>query len=234
MKKSSYLFYVLSVLWFTGCGSDAPGPNPQPEPVKLPPVAGTLIFPENLSECTEGTPVSDSQSSIRFQWSTGANTDSFTLEVTDLETNNRNVVNTQNQEAALTLTRGNAYSWSVTSRNTGTSETAKTATWYFYNAGISTANYAPFPADLTAPISGSVKSPGPVTLYWKGSDLDSEPLSYEVLLNTSNPPESVVGNTNNESFTVALTTTGVYYWRIRSTDPAGNSSLSEIYQFRIE
>lgn len=234
MKTSISLSHLFLFLWLIGCGSDSPGPDPQPEPVKLPPAAGTLVFPENLSECTEGTPVSDSQSSIRFQWTTGANTDSFTLEVTDLETNSKNVVNTQNQEAALTLTRGKAYSWSVTSRNTGTSETAKTATWYFYNAGLAVLNYAPFPADLTSPISGSVKSAGPVTLYWNGADLDAETLSYNVFLEATNPPTAIVGNTNSESFTVALTAPGVYYWRIRSNDTAGNSSLSEIYQFRID
>jgi hypothetical protein len=232
MRHLAVLTFVYC-LTLTGCGSDNPAPLPEPTPV-LPPEASTLIFPDNLSECTEGELLSNTQSRIQFQWSAGANSDSFTLEVVDLSTNTKNSVNTQNSDASLTLIRGNSYSWSVISRNSGTTETARSTTWYFYNAGIPVDNYAPFPAELTAPVSGSVKNAGPITLYWKGMDLDDENLSYEIFLSDSNPPESSIGITSNVNFTTVLSATGTYYWRIRSTDITGNSALSEVSEFRIE
>jgi hypothetical protein len=234
MRAITLALPILVISVITGCGSDNPAPNPEPKPQAEPPVAGTLVFPENLSECTEGELVSDTQSRILFQWTSGANTDSFTLEVLDVTANSKNTINTENTEALLTLTRGNQFSWRVISRNTGSSETATTATWHFYNAGIAQSNYAPFPAELTAPISGSTRSKGPVLLEWKGSDLDAESLNYSILLDTANPPSTEVGSASQERFTIALTTPGIYFWRIRSTDISGNSSLSEISQFKVE
>ena len=234
MRATKLLSQVLILAAITACGSDNPAPEPEPQPLSEPPVAGTLVFPENLSECTEGDPVSDSQSSILFQWISGTNTDSFTLEVTDLSSNSRNSINTENTEALLTLSRGNQYSWRVISRNTGTSETATTPTWHFYNAGEALANFAPFPAELTTPVSGAVKTTGPISLQWKGSDLDAESLSYTIFIDTNSVPATEAGTTTVENFTIALTSPGIYYWRIQSTDPSGNRSLSEISQFRVE
>ena len=234
MKAITLVLPILVLSVITGCGSDSPAPNPEPEPQAEPPLAGTLIFPENLSECTEGELVSDTQSRILFQWASGANTDSFTLEVLDVTANSKNTINTQNTEALLTLTRGNQFSWRVISRNTGASDTATTPTWYFYNAGIAQSNYAPFPAELTAPVSGSTQSKGPVLLEWKGADLDAETLNYAILLDNNNPPSTEIGTASQEQFTTALTTAGVYYWRIQTTDISGNSSLSEISAFKIE
>lgn len=232
MRNLAILTLSIS-LAISGCGSDNPAPLPDPIPVQ-PPQASTLLFPDNLSECTEGEALSNAQSRIQFLWSAGANTDSFTLEVVDLSNNSKNTVNTQNSEALLTLTRGNGYAWSVISRNTGSNETARSATWYFYNSGVAVANYAPFPAELTAPISGSVKPSGPITLYWKGMDIDEENLSFEVFLSNSNPPETSLGTTQNENLTTVLFASGIYYWRVLASDEAGNTSLSEVSEFQIQ
>ena len=59
--------------------------------------------------------------------------------------------------------------------------------WKFYLAGDGVVNYAPFPADLKAPASGSTVtlSEGKATFTWDGSDPDSgDTLSYTVYVDT--------------------------------------------------
>ena len=54
-----------------------------------------------------------------------------------------------------TLDKGVPYSWRVTSKSTTSTTTTPSDLWKFYLAGDGVVNYAPFPADLTAPASGS-------------------------------------------------------------------------------
>ena len=44
-----------------------------------PPTASTLSFPEDDKVCQEGTSVSDTESSVNFQWSASENTTSYDL-----------------------------------------------------------------------------------------------------------------------------------------------------------
>ena len=75
----------------------------------------------------------------------------------------------------MTLDKGVPYSWNITSKNTKTTTTTTSDTWKFYLAGTGITNYAPFPADLKTPTSGSTveRTDGKVTFTWEGSDPDS-------------------------------------------------------------
>ncbi|MDA7708514.1 hypothetical protein N8806_04675, partial [Flavobacteriaceae bacterium] len=59
----------------------------------------------------------------------------------------------------------------LTSKNTQTTTTTASDTWKFYLAGDVVVNYAPFPADLKAPASGSTVtlSDGKATFTWEGT-----------------------------------------------------------------
>ena len=72
----------------------------------------------------------------------------------------------------VTLDKGVPYSWVVTSKSTKSSVTTPSDTWKFYLEGTGVVNYAPFPADLKAPSSGSTvkRTDGMVTFTWEGSD----------------------------------------------------------------
>ena len=69
-------------------------------------------------------------------------------------------------------------------------------------------NYAPFPADLTAPASGSTitLSEGKATFTWDGSDPDSgDTLSYTVYVDTvdgKQTPTSALSNLSSETVDV--------------------------------
>ncbi len=231
--KIAYRYLVLFiVLPLFSCGGSGDDPTPEPEPEVLVPSAATLIYPDNNEECTEGTAISDTESRVTFQWSASENTDSYTLQLNNLETGEESLSNTSNTEIQLTLNRGTAYSWYVVSNADKTNETATSSTWRFYNAGAAIENYAPFPAYDPNPGMGVAVDAGSVNLQWESSDLDGDTLSYALYLDTISPPTTLLGELETNSYETTVNANVVYYWRIVSMDNAGNSSESEIFEFR--
>ena len=200
------------------------------------PSAATLVFPDNNSECNEGEILNDTQSQVLFQWNNSQNTDSYEVNLRDLSNNNtsRTVANTNS--VAITLKRGNPYEWFVVSRASGTNQTANSASWKFYNEGPGITNYAPFPAVAVSPPRGaSITSSGTVTLEWEGSDVDNDLEEYEVYFGTNPEADTLLGTLADNTLETDVTTGQgiVYYWRILSRDSAGNTSFSEIFEFRV-
>ncbi len=231
MKTFKYISLTPVFLLLLACGGSDDGPtDPEPTPA---PSAATLVFPENNSECTEGTLLSDSESEVVFRWNTAENADSYTVNLRNLDTDGTQEINANTNELAIRLNRGTPYSWSVVSLANGTTETAESAIWRFYNAGPGIENYSPFPADNPSPKSGASVNPGTLTLQWTGNDLDNDIVSYEVFLDTNNPPTVSEGNTSATTLEVEVVTGTILYWRVITTDAANNSSQSEIFQFRV-
>ena len=223
------ILLILFVL-IIGCGGSDNGPS-EPEP-KPNPSAATLIFPENNSECTEGTVLSDTESTVNFQWNSAENTDSYTLKLTNLDTNIAQQLNSNTNELSVRLNRGTPYAWSVVSKANGTAATSESSTWRFYNAGPGIENYSPFPADNPTPNSGASVNAGTISLSWEGSDLDNDIVSYEVILDTNSLPTTVAGSTTEATLDVDVVAGNTYFWRVVTYDAANNSSISEIFQFK--
>jgi hypothetical protein len=106
-------------------------------------------------------------------------------------------------------------------------------------AGTGVSNYAPFPADLKTPTSGSTvaRTDGKVTFTWDGSDPDSgDTLTYTLYVDTTDgkqtPPTAQTG-VSVLTLDVALDAASTYYWRVKSSDGT-NSSYSTIYSFKTE
>lgn len=202
--------------------------------VALPPapLATTLVFPENNTECNEGTNLTATTSDVNFRWNVAANADSYELLITNLNTNG--VTNNITAETNLTVTivRGTPYSWSVVSKATETTETATSAVSKFYNAGVAIENYAPFPATVNAPQMGSSVNAGTVSLSWSASDIDNDITGHDVFYGTDNPPAAMVGSTTGASLDVDATGGSIYYWFVVTKDSGGNSSNSQVFQFR--
>ncbi|MCX2717970.1 hypothetical protein [Lentiprolixibacter aurantiacus] len=220
-----------------GGGSDNPGSDPDPEPDPVPaPRATTLIFPENNSECTTGVVVSDTQSQVLFEWNESENTDSYEVNLRNLNTNNTSRFTSNTNSVNITLNRGTPYEWFVVSRADGTSETANSPSWRFYNEGPGIENYAPFPAVAISPERGAILNGiTSVDLSWTGSDVDNDIVDYEVYLDTNTDPTTSLGITAETSLPdVAVSAGNVYYWKVVTRDSQGNSSTSEIFQFRVD
>ena len=234
--RTPYLFkfiLLVSGLILTNCsGGDGGGSEGGKD---NPPVAATLQFPEQNSECTEGTNITATKSTIAFDWTDAQNASTYQLVLKNLATQTTSTHNTNDSNLALQLDRGTPYSWYVISKNSGT-QTAQSTTWKFYNAGAAETSYAPFPADLVAPQMGigMVNTTTSVNLQWTGSDVDNDISGYEVLFGTANPPTSSIGTPTDTNLQVNVSSGNDYYWKVITTDLVGNTSTSEIFQFKVK
>jgi len=247
MKRLIYLFLTLFIASCSGGGDGGDGgsgggggggggPTPQP------PGKATLTAPANNKVCETGTSISNTQSNVDFSWSASANTSTYDLKIINLESNtvvNKNGLTTTN--TTVVLNKGAPYSWQITSKNSQTTQTAASDTWKFYLAGASgETSYAPFPATLKSPGSGttaSVDSEGKVKLVWEGSDPDTETsnLKYTVYFDTTDgkqDPSDDYKDLTSQELEVSVEA-GVYYWRVKTTDGT-NVSYSIVYSFRVE
>ena len=223
-------FAVLSVLGLIliSCGgNDDPPPTPG---------AVQLVFPEENSECTTGVSVNEELSQVTFEWQPSENTESYTLRAINLNTNIPQTITTASTSASLSIDRGAPYSWSITSMNSQSNQTASSETWLFYNAGSQT-TYAPFPAQLVSPNSGSTISPNAsnqVVLNWLGADVENDIEEYQVFFSNQNPPTTELGTFDafTSSVSASVVANTVYFWRVITTDAEGNTSDSGVFEFK--
>jgi len=227
MKNNIRAFILITASIIASCssGDDGGGEVANPE-------AATLVFPLKDAECNEGEIISDTESKVPFEWNAAANVDRYVISLRNLATETTAVFSTENTTIDITILRGTPYSWKVISRANGTTETAQSESWNFYNAGPGVENYAPFPAELIAPQMGLTFSSPTTTLEWEGSDADGDISEYEVYVDTSSPPTALVASQTSTTFNVSLEANTVYYWQIVTKDQHGNSTKSPVFEFK--
>jgi hypothetical protein len=192
-----------------------------------------LLFPENNTECIEGTILSDTESKVAFTWKASENTDAYTVNLKNLDSSTSQSLNASTNELEITLTRGTPYSWSVTSKANGISETAESPIWKFYNAGRAIENYAPFPAEAVSPKMGSSIDAGTIIISWQGNDVDNDIVSYDIYIDENNPPTTLANSPTSDSINYEVLSSKVYYWKVITKDASGNTSSSEVFQFKV-
>ncbi|MFK7810856.1 MAG: hypothetical protein AB8B59_00080 [Maribacter sp.] len=228
------LVALLIICTLTSC----PGGKDNPDDTKqqsVTPSAATLVFPDNNLECTEGEVVNDAQSTVTFQWQAASNTNSYEVNLKNLDTNSTTTTNANTNEASIILERGVPYEWFVVSKSDGTDATAKSDIWRFYNAGGGDINYAPFPASVVSPTRGqTISSAGSIDLEWQGNDVDNDLVEFEVLFGTNNDPTATLGTTIQSSISASIASGQTYYWRVISKDEVGNTSQSEVFDFKVQ
>ncbi|SMC72511.1 hypothetical protein [Cellulophaga tyrosinoxydans] len=228
MRILNFLTVLSSVILFS-CSSGSDNGNGEEAPF-----AATLIFPENNKKCTEGIAINSTQSTINFRWNTSKNSDSYEVNVRDLSTNSilKKVSNTNTID--ISLKRDAGYEWFVISMNTLSPENATSEKWKFYNQGEGDKNFAPFPAEAIYPTRGAVlSSPGTINLEWKGTDVDNDIISYEVFFDTQPNPAISLGKTQQLKLSTTVISGKTYYWIVKITDAFGNTSTSEIFDFKV-
>lgn len=239
MKK--YLTHILLLILISGitssCSSGSDGgivdegsETPRPEAV-------SLVFPLQNAECNQGVILSDTQSRVTFEWNTSKNTDKYSISLTNLNSNALESFSTTANETELdiTLSRGVPYSWKVISKSNGTSQTAQSDDWNFFNAGLGIQNYAPFPAALISPQMGLTVTSSTITLEWNGSDADNDIKEFEIYFGTENPPSTLLNtSTGTQLGNVQLEANTVYYWQVVTIDQHDNSTESQVFEFKRE
>ena len=228
MKKITYIIIALSLL-LTSCGG---GKDSDPVAVQAP-VAAALSFPAQNELCTQGTPVSVTQSTLVFKWAASANTDSYELILKNLLTGTTTTqIATQNQ-LSLNVNVNTPYAWYVTSKSTKTTTVAQSNTWKFYNSGPGAVAYAPFPAEIIGPLTNQSLTSvnGKITLTWNGNDVDNDIISYDVYFGTTALPPLLKKGVTDTKYDVDVISEATYYWKIITTDSKGNISDSGVSYF---
>ena len=244
MKKVFFKYFAFASLFIISCGGGGDGGSDDviTPPVQTvdPPSMATLTSPTNNKVCEEGTSVSDSQSSVNFQWNAGNNTDSYDLRITNLNSNQViNQTNITSTNKTVTLNKGTPYSWKITSKRNGTSKTAESSTWKFYLFGDGISNYPPYPSTLISPSSGHVfsSSTSSVELSWEGSHTENLSLTYYLFIDTTDGLQEPISSNQNlsvKSKSVQVNSGNSYYWRVKAKDINNNSSYSTIHSFKVE
>ena len=230
MKKLIYSLIVF-VLISCGGGSD----DTELTPTQKNPETAILVYPEQNSECTTGTNVTATNSTVEFEWNKSDHTDSYELTLKNLETTNTSTHTSSSNKLSIELLKGTPYSWYIVSKSNSVSNTAETVTWKFYNAGDGTVSHAPFPADVIAPAHNiSIAATDKVTFDWNGSDVDNDIATYDMYFGTtSSPPSFKTDHSESSLIDVAVTSGTTYYWYIITKDEQGNNSQSETFKFSI-
>ena len=242
LKYFSFLF-TLTLISCGGGGGDDGGANNGGGgggPVVNPPGKSTLTAPANSETCETGTSVSATQSEVTFTWTASSDTNTYDLKITNLNTSvviNRTALTSTSTK--VTLDKGVPYSWNITSKSTASTTTTASDTWKFYLLGPGIVNYAPFPADLKTPASGSTVTrdgDGKVTFTWDGSDPDGDSLNYTLYVDATDgkqTPPTAQTDLTVKTLAVALDAATTYYWRVKTSDGT-NNSYSIVYSFKTE
>ena len=233
MRQVYLIGFVFLFLLMSCGGGDDSGSTPIPVVISDP-KASTLVFPANNTECNEGVVINDNSSRVTFRWNASEDTDSYEVNIRNLNTNATFKVPSTTAQAEITIERGVPYEWFVISKANGTQVTASSSKFKFYNQGPGIDNYAPFPAEAVAPMRGAtIANTTTVSLEWKGSDIDDDIVEFEVLFGTNTKPSAPIGTTAAETLDAAVVSGIVYYWKVITTDSQGNSSSSEIFEFKV-
>ena len=167
--KIKYILKILFLLLILNCSKDEVENTGKPG---IP----DLVYPENNTPCLDTTVINDNQSSVTFRWSLTRDTNSYRLFVTNLSTDQLLQFTSENPEVTATLNHGEPYSWRVRAYGPKGTAPSESETWKFYLSGPAIDNYAPFPPELTYPISGSTVTPinDLIPLQWNCSDVDND------------------------------------------------------------
>jgi hypothetical protein len=219
--------FMVGVLLMS-CSKDSP---------PKPPEAALLVFPERNSECTTGVDINAERSQVEFRWQEAKFTDNYELSITNVNTGTTQTITTTTLSALRPLDKGALYRWNIRTLNNKTEDIATSETWSFYNAGSET-SYAPFPAEVVTPLSGAsvVRDiNNEITLQWIGADVDNDIQGYEIYLDTSNPPTTLVASpsVSLSSIKIGVERDTVYFWKIITRDRENNTSDSGVYSFRV-
>ena len=246
MKLECCFLYILSFLLIVSCSAedDDSGTTTQlvtQQPASTPqvptPGKSNLSAPENNEVCYEGEAVDDNNSEVTFSWDASSDTDSYDLVITNQETSQSQTESgITSTSKVVNLATDVSYNWKIISKANDTSDTTESDTWQFYLAGDGQENYAPFPATILSPTSGTAvdANNGSITLSWEGNDPDElDSLTYTIYFDQVDGLQDPIEEDSSETeLEVSVESGTTYYWRVKTSD-GKSSSFTLVYSFIV-
>ncbi len=192
-----------------------------------------MLFPENVSECTEGIVLSETRSEVVFRWSDDQENVTYQINLTNLISDSTELFHSNNTELPIILERGIPYSWFVADSLSGN---PRSEVWTFYNAGPGVESFIPFPAEAIAPAQEAIiETVSSVNLIWIVNDLDEDIAEYDVYFGQNENPSLLQQSVTTSFFNdIPVISGNTYYWKVITRDFIGNESNSEIFRFQVE
>lgn len=233
------LIFLLACVFALSCGKTTPDPDPVPPTPPPPnPVEGTtkavLLLPARNEACYSGLAVSNQMSTVSFKWSASTNAENYTLVLKNLLTADVFSKTIETTQTELTIARNTPFTWYIQTKSSKNADIVESEVWKFYNAGVATYSYAPYPADLIYPaMKQNVASTNLVTLTWDGADADYDISSYSIYLGTTKNPDLIKSGQTENSYHLTVSPHTTYYWKIITKDSKGNTSESATFDFTV-
>lgn len=223
---------VVGVLLISCSGSDDSTPDPQP--INNAPTQPLIITPANNLLCIDNV--------VQFMWEAATDPDGDNVKYQlQLATNNQftenvqtfsNITGTSHQ---LTLNKGVAYYWRVKTTDSKGLSSEYSNVFQFYTEGDGDSNHIPFAPNVVTPALHQIIQTSTTQLKWTASDVDNDPLTYDVYFGTVNPPTTIVAeNLTANAFDVTLDPSTNYYWRIIVNDGNGGKSIGQVWNFKTD
>ncbi|GEC72614.1 hypothetical protein SAMN05443543_11412 [Flavobacterium flevense] len=227
MKKYLYLLKISILL--TACGGS--GDDEVNEPVtNNAPSVPIQVYPGNNVLCIDN--------SVNFSWNPAIDSEndpiSYVLEISKsntfsplIETKTVSTTST-----VISLEKGALYYWRVKATDVENSSNFSTSN-SFYTEGNGISNHIPFAPELVSPSINTTINGTVTDLNWTASDLDNDALTYDVYVDTVNPPITKKGdNITGTTQTVTLEPSKKYYWRIVAKDGKGGITKGQVWSFK--
>lgn len=213
------------------CGGGSDSIESDPDKQNEAPSVPAQVFPLNNTLCIDNT--------VNFEWEPSIDQEQnpveYRLEIAEDNSFSPSIINqTVNSTLrAVILERGKRFYWRVKAIDSNRAESAYSTPAQFIVEADAVSNYAPFAPVLVLPKMNSEIDGLTATLSWTSSDADEDVLSYDVYLDTVNPPIAKVSEnqlaTSFDTGTLAAATT--YYFRVNVKDGKGVTTVGPVWSF---
>ncbi|WP_163517683.1 SusE domain-containing protein [Gelidibacter japonicus] len=226
MKKIA--FSILFCTIFLGCST---GGDSDPDlPKNIAPTIPTLSSPSNTLLCVNNI--------LEFKWeaSSDGNGDAITYKIEISKDNQFTSISKTATVSGTTMTftleRGVAYYWRVEAIDSKNESSGFSKVFSLYTEGDGATNYLPYAPQLIKPeLSASIEVTT-ATLEWLGSDVDDDPLTYDIYFDENNPPTTLVSeNQVVQTFEVLLAPNKTYYWKVIVKDNKEGRTIGQVWNF---
>ncbi len=228
MKKS---FLILASYILISCG----GSSESEDPIVTPPQSNDAPSVPTLKAPSDGLVCTDI--SLDFSWNSSSDPDGDGISyVIQVATNNSFSENLQTKSISGTTTtfnllKGLAYYWRVSAKDSKNKSSNFSTMRKFYSEGEGVSNHLPYAATLISPVLNTVINTASTTLEWSSSDLDNDPLKYDIYLGETNTPALVLENSSSTTYDVNLDANTIYYWKVVVKDDAGGEAVGQLWTF---
>jgi len=230
MKKFLYIAIIGGLIWSCGGSDDPPPPEP---PKNSAPTVPVQVYPADKELCIDN--------SVNFQWNASTDPDGdsvyYTVEVSknsNFSPTDHKIENVSSTSTTIAIEEGTVFYWRVKATDKK-DDSSFSSNNQFYTEGEGIVNHLPFSPDLVAPELDATISESSVTLKWTASDVDSDPLTYDVYFGTDDPPTVALSPDQSETSIIKNVDPSTnYYWKVVVKDNKGGETIGQVWKFKTD